>query len=120
MTKRKRSPRRPTAAGVIGCVVCGAVLAGASYLIEARGGIGFVPSWEQLATWLGVPVGGPDAADLAEGDATVTFFDVGQGDSVLVASGADTCLIDAGTPDSADLDQSAMNKLPASKIKMSL
>lgn len=102
MTKRKRSPRRPTAAGVIGCVVCGVLLAGASYLIEACGGIGFVPSWEQLATWLGVPVGGPDAADLAEGDATVTFFDVGQGDSVLVASGADTCLIDAGTPDAAD------------------
>lgn len=102
MTKRKRTPRRPTTAGVIGCVVCGVLLAGASYLIEARGGIGAVPSWEQLAAWLGVPVGGPAAADLAEGDATITFFDVGQGDSVLIASGEDTCLIDAGTPDAAD------------------
>ena len=102
MTKRKRAPRRPTAAGLIVCVVCAVLLAAAAYLIEARGGLGGLPTWAQLHEWLGVPVDGPSAEMLAQGDAAVTFFDVGQGDSVLVSCEGEHCLIDAGTPDSAD------------------
>ena len=102
MTKRKRQPRRPTTAGVIVCLVCGVLLAAASYLIDAFGGLYGLPGWEQLYAWLGIPMDTPSAEMLQTGDATVTFFDVGQGDSVLIACGEDTCLIDAGTPDAAD------------------
>lgn len=102
MTKRKRQPRRPTTAGVIACLVCGVLLAAASYLIDAFGGLYGLPGWEQLYAWLGIPMDTPSAEMLQTGDATVTFFDVGQGDSVLIACGEDTCLIDAGTPDAAD------------------
>ena len=83
MTKRKRQPRRPTTAGVIACLVCGVLLAAASYLIDAFGGLYGLPGWEQLYAWLGIPMDTPSAEMLQTGDATVTFFDVGQGDSEI-------------------------------------
>ena len=102
MTRRKRAARRPTAVGIILCLVCGVLLAIASFVIEAHGGLHGLPSWAQLYEWFGVPLDGPDADMLAQGDATVTVFDVGQGDSVLIGCEGAYCLIDAGTPDAAD------------------
>ena len=42
------------------------------------------------------------APTVQEGSATLTAFDVGQGDALLLCSGGETMLIDAGTRESAD------------------
>lgn len=102
MTKRKRQERRPTTAGIVVCLIAGVLLAVASFVIDACGGLHGLPDWAQLYEWFGVPLEMPSAETLQSGEASVTFFDVGQGDSVLIMSGGDTCLIDAGTPDAAD------------------
>ncbi len=107
MTRRKgggRSARRAdlTLGSVIFVLVLGAALAVAAFVIEAKGGQGPVPTWDELFGMFDVSPELPSADTLAQGDATVSFLDVGQGDSVLIASEGQYCLIDAGTPDSAD------------------
>lgn len=104
MTRRKRGARRAdvSVGSVVFTVALGILLAVAAFAIDAWGGQWIVPSWEELFDRLGVSLELPDAEVLAQGDATVSFLDVGQGDCVLIASEGQYCLIDAGTPDSAD------------------
>lgn len=74
----------------------------AAFAIEYGGGRGLLPGWNQLHSLLGVQTGSPDPATLAAGPTTVTFLDVGQGDAVLIGQDGEYCLIDTGTPESAD------------------
>lgn len=94
-----RTDRRRLAA-----LLLAAAFAAAAFGIEWFGGRGPVPTWEQLHRWLGVP---PDAAEPAslpdaDGPTSVTFFDVGQADAVLLAQSGEYCLIDTGTAASSE------------------
>lgn len=103
MAKRGGGPRAEltTRAVVIG-VICAVLLAVGSWAIDTYGGEGFWPDWSQLYRSLGLETAAPAPQTPQEGEATVTFWDVGQGDSVLISSGGSYCLIDAGTSQSAD------------------
>ena len=70
-----------------------AFLVVASYVIEARGG------WDALYRAGGVSLGAPDADLLADAPTSVTVFDVGQGDAVLIGQDGSYCLIDTGPAD---------------------
>lgn len=104
MAKRSgdgRTPELTTRAVIIG-VICAVVLAVGSWAIDTYGGQGWLPDWTQLYQSLGLEANAPAPQTPQEGEAAVTFWDVGQGDSVLVSSGGAYCLIDAGTQQSAD------------------
>lgn len=103
MSKRGRGQRAElsTRAVVIG-VICAVLLAVGSWAIDTYGGEGFLPDWSRLYDSLGLETAAPVSQTPQEGQATVTFWDVGQGDSVLISSGGAYCLIDAGTSQSAD------------------
>lgn len=104
MAKRRgdgRTPELTTRAVVIG-VLCAVVLAVGSWAIDTYGGQGWLPDWTQLYQSFGLETNAPVPQTSQEGETTVTFWDVGQGDSVLISSGGTYCLIDAGTQQSAD------------------
>lgn len=84
------------------CSLLGLLAAGFSFVIQEYGGQGFVPTWNQLYDWLDVSDEAPDPQVIASGETSVTFLDVGQGDSVLLCQDDNFCLIDAGTTDSAE------------------
>lgn len=66
-----------------------------SLIIEYLGGIGPIPTWEQLYRSVGIYNGCP-AEDPAGDRARIHFIDVGQGDAVLVEQDGLFALIDAG------------------------
>ena len=88
MSKRGRGQRAElsTRAVVIG-VICAVLLAVGSWAIDTYGGEGFLPDWSRLYDSLGLETAAPVSQTPQEGQATVTFWDVGQGDSVLISSG---------------------------------
>lgn len=96
-----RSPELTTRAVLIG-VLCAIALAVGSWAIDTYGGQGFVPDWSELYQFFGIESDSQAARVPQDGEAVVTFWDVGQGDSVLISSGGSYCLIDAGTQQSAD------------------
>lgn len=98
-TRRKKDHRR--LAAVI-CAAIGVLAAAASFVIQEFGGRGPIPSWEQLYAMAGMESTGPDAGAVAAGETSVTFLDVGQGDSVLICQDGKFCLIDAGTPEAGE------------------
>lgn len=104
MAKRSgngRTPELTTRAVVIG-VICAVALAVGSWAIDTYGGQGILPDWAQLYDFFEIDSNSQVSGTPQEGEAAVTFWDVGQGDSVLIASGGSYCLIDAGTQQSAD------------------
>lgn len=104
MAKRGGSGRTPelsTRAVIIG-VLCAIALAVGSWAIDTYGGQGFLPDWAELYQFFDIDSDSQVSQPPQEGEAAVTFWDVGQGDSVLISSGGSYCLIDAGTQQSAD------------------
>ena len=105
MSRSRRSSRRPRADHrrlvAVLCALLGVISAGFSLVIQQFGGQGPIPTWEQLYAMLGVADSTPEEALVTSGT-TVTFLDVGQGDSELICQDGEFCLIDAGTPDSAE------------------
>lgn len=95
------APELSTRTVVLG-VICAVLLAVGSWAIDTYGGQGILPDWSELYESFGLESPAPDLQTPQEGQATVTFLDVGQGDSVLISSGGEYCLIDAGTQQSAD------------------
>ncbi|MGN0984664.1 MAG: ComEC/Rec2 family competence protein [Gemmiger sp.] len=89
---------------LLAALLLAAALVAAAFGIERLGGHGPIPTWEQLHRWLGVspeaeaPASLPDASGLT----SVTVFDVGQADAVLLAQSGAYCLIDTGTAASAE------------------
>lgn len=98
---RGRTPELTTHAVVIG-VLCAAALAVGSWAIDTYGGQGVIPDWAELYNFFDIESDSQVSQPTADGEAAVTFWDVGQGDSVLISSGGSYCLIDAGTQQSAD------------------
>lgn len=96
-----RTPELSTRAVIIG-VLCAVALAVGSWAIDTYGGQGILPAWSELYEFFGIGSDSYVSQTPQEGQAVVTFWDVGQGDSVLIASGGSYCLIDAGTQQSAD------------------
>ena len=70
-----------------------AFLAVAAYVIDTRGG------WDALYRMGGVSLGAPYTDLLADAPTSVTVFDVGQGDAVLIGQDGAYCLIDTGPAD---------------------
>lgn len=105
MSRSRRSSRRPRADHrrlvAVLCALLGVISAGFSLVVQQFGGQGPIPTWEQLYAMLGMADSTPEEALVTSGT-TVTFLDVGQGDSVLICQDGEFCLIDAGTPDSAE------------------
>lgn len=105
MSRSRRSSRRPRADHrrlvAVLCALLGVISAGFSLVIQQFGGRGPIPTWEQLYAMFGVADSTPEEALVTSGT-TVTFLDVGQGDAVLLCQDGEFCLIDAGTPDSAE------------------
>ena len=100
---RKRRPKADHRRIVaVLCGLLGVAAAALAFAVEHYGGQGVLPTWGQLYDMLGVADNAPDAEIVASGQTSVTFLDVGQGDSVLICQDGEFCLIDAGTPDSAD------------------
>lgn len=104
MAKRGGNGRTPelTARAVVIGVVCALALAVGSWAIDTYGGQGILPDWADLYDFFEIDSDSQPAQAPQDGEATVTFWDVGQGDSVLISSGGSYCLIDAGTQQSAD------------------
>lgn len=118
LTMRRKARRRSRSKGfrkiLIG--VAALLLSIAAFCIETYGGQYGIPSWEELYLLLGVPLDGPDAELLAGSEASVTMFDVGQGDAVLISQEDAHCLIDTGTAESQEdlvrnLRRAGVNKL---------
>lgn len=86
-------------------LVCGLV-------IDRFGGTGVIPGWQQLERL----VGRSPTAQQAASPCTVTFFDVGQGDAVLIGQDGAFCLIDTGPTDSADSLCRALNQAGVERL----
>lgn len=100
MKRKKRRRRGRSNFGKILTFLSAFLLSVGAFCIEAYGGQYGVPTWEDLYTALGIPMNGPDAELLAASETTVTLFDVGQGDAVLIGQDGNYCLIDTGTAES--------------------
>lgn len=105
MARRRKRKHRSNAARKIVSILT-AVAAGcvalAAFVIEYYGGQGPVPTWDALYDQFGIENSIPDSETVASGDTSVSFLDVGQGDSVLICQDGEFCLIDAGTSDSQE------------------
>lgn len=100
--RRRRTKSKQRRIAAIVCAILGVMAAGVSLVVQEFGGQGFVPTWSEIYHFFGVAGDAPDAAVVSSGETTVTFLDVGQGDSVLICQDGEFCLIDAGTPDAAE------------------
>ncbi len=89
-----------------------------SFVIEAFGGRYGIPSWEQLYRFFSIPMESPAEGVALDDTVTVTFFDVGQGDSVLIAQGGAYCLLDAGTPESAEALSAALDRMGVESLEL--
>ncbi|MCI6639296.1 MAG: MBL fold metallo-hydrolase [Pygmaiobacter massiliensis] len=94
-SRRRKSKKAKTAKGIVVLVV----------LLLVALASGQVPAVWLPVNWLPegwLPTAGETNSPIAEGTAQIHVIDVGQGDAVLMGQGEDWCLIDAGTPASAD------------------
>lgn len=94
--RAKRPGQRSRRILAVVLAVAAAVLC---FVVDRSGGQGSVPCWEDLYQVFGLE---PGTAALVEGQTSVTFLDVGQGDSVLILQDGSACLIDAGPYNARD------------------
>ena len=102
--RRNRKRRSNTVRKIVSILtaVAAGCIALAAFVIEYYGGQGAVPTWDTLYDQFGIENSIPDSETVSSGDTSVSFLNVGQGDSVLICQDGEFCLIDAGTPDSQE------------------
>lgn len=79
--------------------------------------LGLPVSWDAIYEWFGVSDPLP-AAQLDSQSNAIHFIDVGQGDAVLLQSGGEYCLVDAGLPESEDALLGYLDKMGVKKLKL--
>ena len=85
------------------------------FAVEYCGGQGGIPTWETLYAKAGLS---EPSARPAQGTTSVTFLDVGQGDSVLILHNGSACLIDAGPYEVQDTLPDDLRTLGVEKIEL--
>lgn len=79
--------------------------------------LGLPVSWDAIYEWFKMSEPLPVAQLDSQANA-IHFIDIGQGDAVLLQSGGEYCLVDAGLPESEDALLGYLDKMGVKKLKL--